>query len=95
MFINDGRSSLLFVCLIWRGLLGVWWQNVATECRRWWLVNAEGHTLGRLASKLVPLLMGKHKPTYLAHVRASAVANCGISLFASFPLPTELALGKL
>ncbi len=32
--------------------------------RTWYLVDASGMTLGRLASRVAPLLMGKHKPTY-------------------------------
>jgi len=32
--------------------------------RRWWVVDAEGMTLGRLASKVAPILRGKHKPYY-------------------------------
>ncbi|MBL8133591.1 MAG: 50S ribosomal protein L13 [Anaerolineae bacterium] len=32
--------------------------------RKWWIVDAEGQTLGRLASKIAPILRGKHKPTY-------------------------------
>ena len=31
---------------------------------KWWIVDAEGQTLGRLASKIAPILRGKHKPTY-------------------------------
>ena len=34
----------------------------------WKLVDAEGMVLGRLASKIAPILMGKHKPTYTPHV---------------------------
>ncbi len=30
----------------------------------WWIVDAEGQTLGRLASKIAPILRGKHKPIY-------------------------------
>ena len=30
----------------------------------WWLVDADGKTLGRLASAVAVRLMGKHKPTY-------------------------------
>ena len=30
----------------------------------WWIVDAEGQTLGRLASKIASILRGKHKPTY-------------------------------
>ena len=32
--------------------------------RRWWVVDAEGQTLGRLASKIAPYLTGKIKPIY-------------------------------
>ena len=32
--------------------------------RRWWVVDAEGQTLGRLASKIAPYLSGKNKPIY-------------------------------
>jgi large subunit ribosomal protein L13 len=34
---------------------------------KWFLVDAEGKTLGRLASRVVILLRGKHKPTYAPH----------------------------
>jgi large subunit ribosomal protein L13 len=36
--------------------------------RRWWLVDAKGVVLGRLASRIVLLLRGKHKPTYTPHL---------------------------
>ncbi len=36
--------------------------------RRWWVVDAEGQPLGRLASKVATLLRGKHKPSYTPHV---------------------------
>ncbi|GIW53953.1 MAG: 50S ribosomal protein L13 [Nitrospiraceae bacterium] len=36
--------------------------------RKWYLVNAEGKTLGRLASRVAILLRGKHKPTFTPHV---------------------------
>lgn len=32
--------------------------------RKWWIVDAEGQTLGRLASKIAPILRGKHKAMY-------------------------------
>jgi len=35
---------------------------------RWYLVNAEGKILGRLATKLADLLRGKTKPTYTPHL---------------------------
>jgi large subunit ribosomal protein L13 len=36
--------------------------------RKWYLVDAEGKTLGRLASRVAILLRGKHKPTFTPHV---------------------------
>jgi len=36
--------------------------------RDWYLVNAEGKTLGRLATALAHRLRGKHKPVYTPHV---------------------------
>lgn len=39
------------------------------EVRRdWWLVDAEGKTLGRLASEIARRLKGKHKPIFTPHV---------------------------
>ena len=35
---------------------------------KWWLVDAEDKIVGRLASELAMILMGKHRPTYTAHV---------------------------
>lgn len=32
--------------------------------RRWWTVDADGQILGRLATSVARLLMGKHKPTF-------------------------------
>ena len=34
----------------------------------WHLVDADGKILGRLATQLATILMGKHKPTYTPHV---------------------------
>ena len=36
--------------------------------RRWYLVDAEGKTLGRLASEIAKILRGKHKPIYTPHL---------------------------
>ena len=36
--------------------------------QKWWLVDAEGKVLGRLASEIAMILMGKHRPTYTPHV---------------------------
>lgn len=42
--------------------------NSATVDKQWVLVDAEGQTLGRLASKIAVVLRGKHKPSYTPHV---------------------------
>jgi large subunit ribosomal protein L13 len=36
--------------------------------RRWYLVDAEGQTLGRLATRIADILRGKDKPQYTPHV---------------------------
>ena len=36
--------------------------------RKWYVVDAEGKPLGRLASEVAKILRGKHKPTYTPHV---------------------------
>jgi large subunit ribosomal protein L13 len=41
---------------------GVTWN------REWYLINADGKRLGRLASEIATLLQGKHKPIYTPHV---------------------------
>jgi large subunit ribosomal protein L13 len=45
------------------------WSPRATEIdRRWYVIDAEGQTLGRLATKVSGLLMGKGKPTFADHL---------------------------
>jgi large subunit ribosomal protein L13 len=36
--------------------------------RQWFVVDAEGQTLGRIATKIATLVRGKHKPTYTPHL---------------------------
>ena len=36
--------------------------------QKWWLIDAEGAILGRMAAKIAPILMGKTKPTYTPNV---------------------------
>ena len=42
--------------------------NRATVKKDWLLVDAEGETLGRLASKIAKLIRGKHKTNFTPHV---------------------------
>ena len=36
--------------------------------QKWWLVDASDKVVGRLASDIAMILMGKHRPTYTPHV---------------------------
>lgn len=36
--------------------------------KKWYILDAEGKPLGRLASEAAKLLKGKHKPTYTTHL---------------------------
>ncbi len=36
--------------------------------QKWWLVDASEKVVGRLASDIAMILMGKHRPTYTPHV---------------------------
>ena len=36
--------------------------------RKWYVVDAEGKVLGRLASRVASILRGKHKPTFTPHL---------------------------
>ena len=47
--------------------------------RKWYIVDAEGKTLGRLASEVAALIRGKHKPQFTPHV------DTGISWLLSTP----------
>ena len=40
----------------------------ATIERKWYVVDAEGKTLGRLASEVARVLRGKHKPIFTPHM---------------------------
>jgi large subunit ribosomal protein L13 len=46
-----------------------WLTKEAGEAQReWYVVDATGQTLGRLASKIAMVLRGKHKPTFTPNV---------------------------
>ena len=36
--------------------------------RKWFVVDAQGQTLGRLATRIATVLRGKHKPVYTPHM---------------------------
>ncbi len=45
--------------------------NKETADKKWWVVDAEGQTLGRMASKVAKILRGKYKTNFTPH------ADCG------------------
>ena len=42
--------------------------SITTIKRNWFLVDAEGQTLGRLASEIANVLRGKNKPSFTPHL---------------------------
>ncbi len=36
--------------------------------RKWWVIDLEGQTLGRAATRIAHVLRGKHKPTFTPHI---------------------------
>lgn len=42
--------------------------NESNIDRKWYVVDAEGQTLGRLSTRVATVLRGKHKPTFTPHV---------------------------
>ena len=43
-------------------------QKKETVERNWYVIDANGVTLGRLATRVADVLRGKHKPTYTPHI---------------------------
>jgi large subunit ribosomal protein L13 len=48
--------------------LNTYMANAQNVERKWFVVDADGMVLGRLASQVANILRGKHKPTYTPHV---------------------------
>lgn len=64
-------------------------QKKETAERSWYIIDAEGETLGRLASKVATVLRGKHKPTYTPHI------DCGDYVIVVNASKIELTGNKL
>ena len=43
-------------------------QRKEDVARDWFVIDANGQTLGRLATRVANVLRGKHKPTYTPHI---------------------------
>ena len=48
--------------------MNTYMANAQSVERKWYVVDADGMVLGRLASQVANILRGKHKPTYTPHV---------------------------
>jgi large subunit ribosomal protein L13 len=51
-----------------RGLLKTYVATPSDRQRDWYVVDAEGQTLGRLATRIADALRGKRKPEYTPHI---------------------------
>lgn len=47
---------------------GTWFPKASELDRQWWVIDASGLRIGRLATKVADLLRGKHKPTFTPHL---------------------------
>jgi len=66
MLTSKGFKSNLY---LFRGDSMKTYSAKPAEVRRsWYIVNAEGKNLGRLATRIARILRGKHKPDYTPHV---------------------------
>jgi large subunit ribosomal protein L13 len=60
--------------------------------QNWWLVDGSDQIVGRLASRIAVILMGKHRPTYTPHVDTGdfvVVINCDKVRFVGDKLHTK------
>lgn len=48
--------------------MSTYMANPATAEHKWYVIDADGVVLGRLASQVALMLRGKHKPTFTPHV---------------------------
>ena len=59
--------------------MNTYMANAQSVQRKWYVVDADGMVLGRLASQVASILRGKHKPTYTPHVDCGdfvIILNC-------------------
>ena len=64
-------------------------QKKETVERKWYVIDAEGKSLGRVASLAATYLRGKHKPTYTPHI------DCGDNIIIINAEKVELTGNKL
>ncbi|MBP5678659.1 MAG: 50S ribosomal protein L13 [Bacilli bacterium] len=64
-------------------------QKKETVERKWYVIDAEGKALGRVASLAATYLRGKHKPTYTPHI------DCGDNIIIINASKVDLKGNKL
>ena len=52
----------------------------STITRDWYVVDATGHTLGRLASEVASVLRGKNKPIFTPHMEDRCIQSFSYTL---------------
>jgi large subunit ribosomal protein L13 len=77
IFFNSSKNGLtgylkllkyLLFCAELEFLMKTFMAKKQQRNSKWLLVDADGAVLGRMASRIAPMLMGKTKPTYTPHV---------------------------
>lgn len=63
--------------------------NAATVNKRWYVVDAEGKTLGRFSSEIAKILRGKNKPDFTPHV------DCGDNVIVLNAEKIQLSANKM
>jgi large subunit ribosomal protein L13 len=61
------KISQQFPCKEGYSMKTTFMANESNITRKWYIVDAEGKTLGRLAAEVAKVLRGKHKPTFTPH----------------------------
>lgn len=63
--------------------------------RKWYIIDAAGKPMGRVAAQAAILLRGKHKPTYTPHVDGGdhvIIINCADAVLTGNKLPKQKIL---
>ena len=64
-------------------------EKTETAVPNWFVLDADGQVVGRIATKIATVLMGKHKPTYTPHVDCGdcvVVLNVDLIRFSGHPV---------
>ena len=64
----------------------------ATIDRKWYVVDAEGKTLGRLASEVAKVLRGKNKPIFTPHIDTGDFMSFRIPIIPKFATVGKFSL---